>query len=409
MTLGQRIQDLRKQKGLSQEALGEALGVSRQAVSKWEGDNGIPELDTLIAMSRLFGVTIGQLLGVEEAGPEEAPAREEASAEAHRVEEILRRYTEAARPAPPQKSKTTAAIAGAAVGLALLLLLEVNSLQNTVDRFRSELSSVKVQVSNTQSSLTSQIRNTIYDVLAEEAQLLSTFQWSLADLDLQAGTATLQLDATMKQYTAGSRLQFQAAWKTVDQTEGRTSADWAEGPDFSGRLTLPLNYSTQISIRVQDKDGNIQEQQAADIYSLHPDNFRLWADSITTPFAITTKGFGMVSMTSKGERAGIHIMSTYPEYIRPEKAVLTAWLNDQQIFSEEMTLAFEGEGKDNGDWLATIKDNYFDITMKNGDRLTVQLTVTDSLGRTQQFDDAVGVQNGNVERAPGVAPAIPVD
>ena len=64
------------------------------------------------------------------------------------------------------------------MGLALLLLLEVNSLQNTVDRFRSDLSSVKVQVSNTQSSLTSQIRNTIYAVLSEEAQLLSTFQWN---------------------------------------------------------------------------------------------------------------------------------------------------------------------------------------------------------------------------------------
>lgn len=66
MTLGQRIQELRKQRGMSQEALGDALGVSRQAVSKWEGDNGIPELDTLIAMSRLFEVTVGQLLGVEE-------------------------------------------------------------------------------------------------------------------------------------------------------------------------------------------------------------------------------------------------------------------------------------------------------------------------------------------------------
>ena len=62
MTLGQRIQELRKHNGLSQEGLGEALGVSRQAVSKWEGDNGIPELDTLIAMSRLFGITIGELL-----------------------------------------------------------------------------------------------------------------------------------------------------------------------------------------------------------------------------------------------------------------------------------------------------------------------------------------------------------
>ena len=114
MTLGQRIQELRKQKGLSQEALGEALGVSRQAVSKWEGDNGIPELDTLIAMSRLFGVTVGQLLGVEE-----APAREEAPGEPDRTEEILRRYAEAVKPAPSQKSKAVAALAGAAGGAGL--------------------------------------------------------------------------------------------------------------------------------------------------------------------------------------------------------------------------------------------------------------------------------------------------
>ena len=51
MTLGQRIQELRKQRGMSQEALGDALGVSRQAVSKWEGDNGIPELDRLTTIN----------------------------------------------------------------------------------------------------------------------------------------------------------------------------------------------------------------------------------------------------------------------------------------------------------------------------------------------------------------------
>ena len=66
MTLGQRIQELRKGAGLTQEQLAERMGVTRQAVSKWESDGGVPELDTLIAMSRLFHVTIGQLLGVEE-------------------------------------------------------------------------------------------------------------------------------------------------------------------------------------------------------------------------------------------------------------------------------------------------------------------------------------------------------
>ena len=50
MTLGQRIQELRKGLGLSQEELGERMGVSRQAISKWEGDQTIPELDNLIAL-----------------------------------------------------------------------------------------------------------------------------------------------------------------------------------------------------------------------------------------------------------------------------------------------------------------------------------------------------------------------
>lgn len=69
MTLGQRIQELRKGLGLSQEELGERMGVSRQAISKWEGDQTIPELDKLIALSKLFGLTVGQLLGVEQLVP----------------------------------------------------------------------------------------------------------------------------------------------------------------------------------------------------------------------------------------------------------------------------------------------------------------------------------------------------
>lgn len=69
MTLGQRIQELRKQNNLSQEALGEKLGVSRQAISRWEMDGAVPEVDKLIAMSRLFHLTVGQLLGEEALAP----------------------------------------------------------------------------------------------------------------------------------------------------------------------------------------------------------------------------------------------------------------------------------------------------------------------------------------------------
>ena len=69
-TLGQNIQALRHAAGLSQEGLGEKLGVSRQAISKWEADGAVPEVDKLIALSRLFGVNLHDLLQVEETGCE---------------------------------------------------------------------------------------------------------------------------------------------------------------------------------------------------------------------------------------------------------------------------------------------------------------------------------------------------
>lgn len=72
MTLGQRIQELRKGQNLSQEGLGEKLGVSRQAISRWEMDGAVPEVDKLIAMGKLFGVSLNDLLQVKDGpdGPE---------------------------------------------------------------------------------------------------------------------------------------------------------------------------------------------------------------------------------------------------------------------------------------------------------------------------------------------------
>ena len=63
MTIGQRVAQKRKELGLSQEALGDQLGVSRQSIYKWESDSALPEIDKLIALSRLFGVSVGWLLG----------------------------------------------------------------------------------------------------------------------------------------------------------------------------------------------------------------------------------------------------------------------------------------------------------------------------------------------------------
>ena len=66
MNIADRIQYLRKQKGYSQEELADKVGVSRQAVSKWESEQSTPDLEKVIAMSELFEVTTDYILkGIE--------------------------------------------------------------------------------------------------------------------------------------------------------------------------------------------------------------------------------------------------------------------------------------------------------------------------------------------------------
>lgn len=65
-TIGTRIQMLRKQNGMSQQNLADKLSISRQTISKWESDQSLPDLDTLLKMSELFNVSIAYIVGVEE-------------------------------------------------------------------------------------------------------------------------------------------------------------------------------------------------------------------------------------------------------------------------------------------------------------------------------------------------------
>lgn len=65
MTLGEKISILRRQKGWSQEELADRLDISRQSVSKWESLASIPDLDKIVRLSELFGVTTDQLLKEE--------------------------------------------------------------------------------------------------------------------------------------------------------------------------------------------------------------------------------------------------------------------------------------------------------------------------------------------------------
>ena len=85
MILADKIITLRKKEGWSQEELASQLGVTRQSVSKWEGAQSVPDLDKVVQMSRLFGVSTDYLLKDE--------LEEEEFVESEADETPLRRVT----------------------------------------------------------------------------------------------------------------------------------------------------------------------------------------------------------------------------------------------------------------------------------------------------------------------------
>lgn len=69
---GNRLAQLRKQNGYSQESLAEKLGLSRQAISKWERGESTPDTDTLIMLAKLYGVSLDELVGHTPSAPRTA-------------------------------------------------------------------------------------------------------------------------------------------------------------------------------------------------------------------------------------------------------------------------------------------------------------------------------------------------
>lgn len=86
MEFNNKLYELRKQKGFSQEELANRLNVSRQTVSKWEVGDSTPDMEKLVAISDLFGISLDEL--VLDKSPEPAPAPVVQSAKSELYSEI---------------------------------------------------------------------------------------------------------------------------------------------------------------------------------------------------------------------------------------------------------------------------------------------------------------------------------
>ena len=272
MTTGQKIAARRKELELSQEALGDKLGVSRQTVYKWESDLSLPDIDKLVALSRLFQVPVGWLLGVEE---EPEPQSVDFSPEQLKLlEEILGRYqraepeelTEGQRKQveelvgqPPKKRRRWPWV------LAVLVIAVGGwTLFQRLDQMEQQYYDLANSVGNITYSVNSQIgsiTDRVEEVLKAQNDLTADYGTQLVSADLASNTGTFSLRAVPKTYTPGMSVIFLA-----DNGEETLEFPAQEGENgtFTGEAACTLTDT--ITLSAVFVTGDTRQTQLLDQY-----------------------------------------------------------------------------------------------------------------------------------------------
>lgn len=280
LTTGQRIALCRKKLNLSQEALGEKMGVSRQAISKWEADATLPDIDKLISLSRLFQVSVGWLLGVEEM-PDPQPETPQISEELLRkIEEVVRRYQPRKKPLSTGKKVL--------IGIAAFLLLWGGlSLSRQWRNTRLEVSYLGAQIRNNNeqnSSILSQL-NTLKDqieninvTVEEAAASLASYEFEITP-NVAEAWARVELTAIPKNWnedwTAALHVRHQGALSVTQECHwDGTALNAALKLNFVDDLEyyLVISYpdGTQESIKLEDADAQNLRRSCTILYTGTP-------------------------------------------------------------------------------------------------------------------------------------------
>ncbi|WP_300637767.1 helix-turn-helix domain-containing protein [uncultured Oscillibacter sp.] len=256
MTTGQRVAQKRKELGLSQEALGEKLGVSRQSIYKWESDSALPEVEKLVALSRLFGVSVGWLLGVEE---EAAPGgRELGKEQLALVEEIAARYAPRPRLSGHRREVVKMSAVTAAVCLCLVLWGFYQRLEDLTRNY-SYLQTAIIQVETGVNSQIDGVSGRVEELLREQNAVTADYATTLADVDPSASQAFFQARAVPKNYVEGMTAEFYARKGSGYQAPA-VQAEQKEGQRFTADLKCGLAEDIAISVAFLYPDGTRQTQ-----------------------------------------------------------------------------------------------------------------------------------------------------
>lgn len=272
MTTGQKIAARRKELELSQEALGDKLGVSRQTVYKWENDISLPDIDKLVALSRLFQVPVGWLLGVEEEpepqsvdfSPEQLKLLEEIlgrypRAEPEELSEGQRKQVEELVGQPPKKRRRwpwVLAVLVIAVG-GWTLFQRLDQMEQQYYDLANSVGNITYSVNRQIGSITDRVE----EVLKAQNDLTADYGTQLVSADLASNTGTFSLRAVPKTYTPGMSVIFLA-----DNGEETLEFPAQEGENgtFTGEAACTLTDT--ITLSAVFVTGDTRQTQMLDQY-----------------------------------------------------------------------------------------------------------------------------------------------
>lgn len=270
MELYEKLYELRRASGMSQEELAEKLGVSRQAVSKWESGATQPELPKLIELSKIYQVSVDALLSLEH-----AKEQQDSSPAAPAAEGTAQDTVEDAPAAKPDFRTFCAqhkkSIGGAAVALAALIAVgahynsRIHALSSQVDDLRSELYGVQSSLSNQINGISS----TVSDILERETSLVLQFDYDVTSVDLKKEECTLAFSLLPKAIDEETHVSLLVTDRDAPSPENchRLPLTQNDHGYLTGEVTLALSNDLGVSVSFE-KDGAKQSGDLGAIYSL---------------------------------------------------------------------------------------------------------------------------------------------
>ena len=240
MTLGQNIQTARRAKGLSQEALAERIGVSRQALGKWEKDTALPGLDNLQALAAELGTGVDALLGAEQADPA-APA-----VTLDALRDLL-----AARDAEEMRRRRLWGCAGGAavVILAGLLAAVAWQYERQIAALNQNYAAIQSSYAAQQAELSAQISELQDAVRMGEATVLD-WRWLPADkLHRDAAGSWMPVQVQVTPRTAAAGTTARLAVRCGDDTRLYDMTAAPDGSFAAGGIVFTVGSTYELSVQ----------------------------------------------------------------------------------------------------------------------------------------------------------------